>query len=276
MRNRKSLQIFQAKRKLRDYYAAYYGAVQAFLDTHPIAASEQFQLAFNVTIVQSGFLEKFLDKIDQRRIGPFSGIEEGSIELARLLEATNFDSPLDTIRFTRKLMEMMSQHDGRRLDIREQLAHDTSIQDLYEFIFSLRYLSPIYNLELEGRNLEQLSPGERGNLLLIFYLLVDRDDVPLVIDQPEENLDNQTVFNTLVPCVKDAKKRRQIIMVTHNPNLAVVCDAEQIICAEIHKDQDNEVVYISGSIENPVINKKLLDVLEGTRPAFDKRDSKYL
>jgi len=121
-----------------------------------------------------------------------------------------------------------------------------------------------------------LSPGERGNLILIFYLLVDRDDIPLVIDQPEENLDNQTVVRTLVPCMKDAKKRRQIVMVTHNPNLAVVCDAEQVIYAEINKQLDNEVTYISGSIEDPVINKKIVDVLEGTRPAFDKRDSKYL
>jgi ABC-type lipoprotein export system ATPase subunit len=123
--------------------------------------------------------------------------------------------------------------------------------------------------------MEQLSPGERGNLLLIFYLLVDRDDIPLVVDQPEENLDNQTVYKTLVPCIKDAKKRRQIIMVTHNPNLAVVCDAEQIIYAEMKKGQGNEVTYLSGSIEDPVINTKVVDVLEGTRPAFDNRDQKY-
>jgi len=112
--------------------------------------------------------------------------------------------------------------------------------------------------------------------LLIFYLLVDQNDIPLVIDQPEENLDNQTVFKTLVPCIKDAKKRRQIVMVTHNPNLAVVCDAEQIICAEMQKDHENTVTYISGSIEDPTINGRIVDILEGTRPAFDKRDDKYL
>jgi len=150
-----------------------------------------------------------------------------------------------------------------------------SAKELYDYVFSLGYLSPIYNLQWDGKGLEQLSPGERGNLLLIFYLLVDQDDIPLVIDQSEENLDNQTVFRTLVPCIKDAKKRRQIIMVTHNPNLAVVCDAEQVVYAEIHKDNLNEVVYLSGSIEDPVINRKIIDVLEGTRPAFDKRDDKY-
>jgi ABC-type cobalamin/Fe3+-siderophores transport system ATPase subunit len=137
-------------------------------------------------------------------------------------------------------------------------------------------LSPVYNLRWDGKGLEQLSPGERGNLLLIYYLLVDQDDIPLVIDQPEENLDNQTVFKTLVPCIKDAKKRRQIVMVTHNPNLAVVCDAEQIICAEMQKDHENAVTYISGSIEDPTINGRIVDILEGTRPAFDKRDDKYL
>lgn len=98
--------------------------------------------------------------------------------------------------------------------------------------------------------------------------LVDRSDIPLVIDQPEENLDNQTVYKTLVPCIKDAKQRRQIIMVTHNPNLAVVCDAEQVIYAEIQKENGNAVSYSSGSIENPNINRRIVDVLEGTKPAF--------
>jgi hypothetical protein len=52
------------------------------------------------------------------------------------------------------------------------------------------------------KELSELSPGERGTLLLVFYLLVDKDDIPLMIDQPEENLDNQTVFDLLVPCIK--------------------------------------------------------------------------
>ncbi len=91
------------------------------------------------------------------------------------------------------------------IEIKGQLRQG-SAKELYDYVFSLGYLSPIYNLKWDGRGLEQHSPGERGNLLLIFYLLVDQDDIPLVIDQPEENLDNQTVFRTLVPCIKDAKK----------------------------------------------------------------------
>jgi len=273
-RTRKTLEIYREKQKLRGYYASYYGAVQNFLSRHPLATSEQFRLTFNVSVAQNGFSESFLGRVNKRKIGPFMGEDEGGAELKRLLDATHFDSPLGTLRFANNLLQKMTNHGERRLEIKDQLRQG-SAKELYDFIFSLSYLSPIYNLRWDGKGLEQLSPGERGNLLLIFYLLVDQDDIPLVIDQPEENLDNQTVFRTLVPCIKDAKRRRQIIMVTHNPNLAVVCDAEQIVYAEIHKDNLNEVVYVSGSIEDPIINRKIIDVLEGTRPAFDKRDDKY-
>jgi len=275
-RDRKALEILREKQKLQAYYANYYGAVQNFLNKHPLAASDHFKVTFNVAMVQSGFAEAFLEKINQRKVGSFSGVEEGAAEVKRLLDVTNWSSSLSSLRFTRKVIAKLKNYDGRTLDVSEQLTQGETPQGLYDLIFSFGYLYPIYRLTWDGKSLEQLSPGERGNLLLIFYLLVDRDDIPLVIDQPEENLDNQTVVKTLVPCMKDAKERRQIVMVTHNPNLAVVCDAEQVIYAEIRKDLGSEVTYVSGSIEDPLINKKIVDVLEGTRPAFDKRDSKYL
>src|SRR6185312_14863460 len=98
---------------------------------------------------------------------------------------------------------------------------------------------------------------------------------PIIVDQPEENLDNQTVFHLLIPVIKKVKQRRQIIMVTHSPNIAVVCDAEQVIHAAIDRTQGNRIIYTSGSIEDLAINRRILDVLEGTRPAFDNRDGKY-
>jgi predicted ATPase len=111
--------------------------------------------------------------------------------------------------------------------------------------------------------------------LLVFYLLVDRQDLPVVIDQPEENLDNHTVYRLLVPVIREAKKHRQIVVVTHNANLAVVCDAEQIVHARLERDRNNLLVYDSGSIEAAGINRSALNVLEGTRPAFDNRSAKY-
>lgn len=275
-RNKKALEIYNEKQKLRSYYENYYGAVQNFLSNHPLATDEHFKVTFNVAMVQAGFSDAFLSKVNQRKVGTFSGVEEGGGELKALLDATNWSSCLSVLRFTRKLIKKLQRYGDRPLAIADQLKQGETAQDLYDLIFSFGYLSPIYRLTWDKKGLEQLSPGERGNLLLIFYLLVDRDDIPLVIDQPEENLDNQTVVKTLVPCMKDAKKRRQIVMVTHNPNLAVVCDAEQVIYAEIRKERGSEVTYLTGAIEDPVINKKIVDVLEGTRPAFDMREAKYL
>lgn len=277
----KTKEIYREKEKLRDDYGRYYGAVQKFLAEHPLAKTQQFKLTFNVAISEQGFAASFLKLLNQRRAGTFAGLEDGAEKLKQLLDATNFDFADSMAAFLELIMRALTE-DHRQgkgnaaVELKDQLAQGVSITDVYDFAFGLNYLDPVYNLRWDGKTLEQLSPGERGNLLLIFYLLIDRDDIPLIIDQPEENLDNNTVYRVLVPCVKEAKRRRQIVMVTHNPNLAVVCDAEQVICAEIMKDSGCEVRYVSGSIEDPIINQKIIDILEGTRPAFDKRDSKYL
>ena len=63
---------------------------------------------------------------------------------------------------------------------------------------------------------------------------------------------------------------------THSPNIAVVCDAEQIIHAFIDRANKNRVIDTMGAIEAPELNQHVIDVLEGTRPAFDNRGSKYL
>lgn len=160
--------------------------------------------------------------------------------------------------------------------IPEQLRQGVDAVTLLDSIFGLAYLVPKYQLKWAGKSIEELSPGERGTSLLIFYLLIDRRDTPLVIDQPEDNLDNQTVDDLLVACLREARSRRQVIIVTHNPNLAVVCDADQIIHAQMDKQNNrNKVTYTSGSIENPTTNLLNITVLEGTRPAFAHRERKY-
>ncbi len=163
----------------------------------------------------------------------------------------------------------------KRVEVQDQLRKGNVVPTMYDYIFSLSYLSPRYTLKLGTKELAQLSPGEKGALLLIFYLLVDPGHIPLVIDQPEGNLDNQTMFELLVPSLKEAKKNRQVIIVTHNPNLAVVADAEQVIHTLLDKPNQNEMVYTAGALENPAIKAKVVDVLEGTKPAFSNRAQKY-
>jgi hypothetical protein len=160
--------------------------------------------------------------------------------------------------------------------IADQLKGGFHVSDLYDFIFGLAYLEPRYLLKLGDKELHQLSPGEKGTLLLIFYLILDQNDIPLVLDQPDENIDQQTVFTLLVPCIREAKKTRQVFIITHNPNLAVVCDAEQFIYCSIDKANKNRITYISGALESPECNIKASTVLEGTLAAFDNRNEKYV
>ena len=74
--------------------------------------------------------------------------------------------------------------------------------------------------------------------------------------------------------MREAKNRRQVIIVTHNPNIAVACDAEQIIYCNMNKE-NCKIEYETGSIENPRINEYIVNVLEGTMPAFTLRELKY-
>jgi len=277
-RREKSGEIFQKISGLADTYRELYRAVKEFIQEHPVA-KETLQLNFEVSVVDAGFENRFFDQISRGVSGSFCGIEEGQKMLRNVIKRFNFNNWPDVSNFSNEIVDCL-QYDKRSAENLPVSVHDVmrkgySVSSLYDYVFSLSYLEPRYTLKLADKELSQLSPGEKGALLLIFYLLVDRGQIPLIIDQPEENLDNQTMFRLLVPCLKDAKKKRQVIIVTHNPNLAVVADAEQIIHSFLDKVNGNRMAYTSGALENPAVNKKVLDVLEGTRPAFDNRADKY-
>ncbi len=126
-------------------------------------------------------------------------------------------------------------------------------------------------VRLGGKPIEVLSIGQRGTLLLKVYLSTTTARQIFVIDQPEDNLDNNFIMTELVPLIRQAKKSRQILMSTHNANLVVNADADQVVVARL----DLGKPYLSGSIENPEINKCIREVLEGGEEAFRQRERKY-
>ncbi len=271
-------QIFHEKMGMLEIYKELYQPVQEFIDVHPLA-KDRFGLQFKVSLVPVNFPARFLEFINQGRRGSFYGDAEGHEVTENLVSKTNFDNGEGLGNFLSNVIDHLccDRREGRNetMSVADQLRQVYSPADLYDYIFGLDYLVPRYLLSWEGKPLEQLSPGERGTLLLIFYLLIDDSKIPLVMDQPEGNLDNQTVYELLVDCVKEAKSERQIFIVTHNPNIAVVCDAEQVIYAFLDKERDYQLEYVSGALENPKICEKIVDVLEGTKPAIDNRVAKY-
>lgn len=229
---------------------------------------EKINFSVQVTADQN-LTESILNQIDQRYSGFFNSKQLGTANLNGLIEETKFNEKESVISFINDIYSKITED----YDLIDKILSGKTL-DFYNYIGSMEYLKSQYILKLGNKDLKQLSPGERGIVLLIFYLSLSKSNIPLIIDQPEDNLDNQSVYNKLVPCIKNAKKNRQIIIVTHNPNIAVACDSEQIIYCEINK-KTSEISYTSGSIENRVIRKKVVDILEGTMPAFDLRRQKY-
>ena len=259
-------------------YKRLYGPVQAFV----ASAQEmdmQLPLVFHVRIEETNFEDQFFAKLNRQVRGSFSGVEESIQRLHGMLTDANFDAAEEAVGFAIQVDECLhfDQRDGqgeRETRLADQVKKGVEPLDVLDYVFGLEYLNPRYSLTYAGQEIGQLSPGERGLLLLVFYLLVDKEDIPIVIDQPEENLDNQTIYKVLVKCIKRAKERRQVIMVTHNPNLAVVCDAEQIVYASCDKAA-SRFEYEAGAIESPEIKDRVVQILEGTEPAFRNRQSKY-
>lgn len=259
-------------------YRTLYGPVQQFIDSHGLA-KDKLKLEFRAELTNEDFTTRFLNLLALNRRGSFMGIDEGRakaeefVQVTRWEEAESVRTFLDSV--DSALHMDMRENPPPSVQLKDQLPKRTRPEEVFDMLYGLEYIRPRYILRWEGKDLSVLSPGERGTLLLVFYLLIDKGDIPLVIDQPEGNLDNHTVAKVLVDCIKEARKRRQVFVITHNPNLAVVCDADQVIHASMDKANGNAITYTSGSLENPALSQYVTDVLEGTRWAFRVRDRKY-
>jgi energy-coupling factor transporter ATP-binding protein EcfA2 len=149
------------------------------------------------------------------------------------------------------------------------------LKDFAHWLFGTDHISVRYDITYDGIDIRKLSPGTRGIVLLLLYLALDEaDDRPLIIDQPEQNLDPKSVFDELVPLFIAAKMKRQVIIVTHNANLVINTDADQIIVASAGQHPSGglpPITYVAGGIEDQVIRKEVCDILEGGEDAFRER-----
>ena len=125
---------------------------------------------------------------------------------------------------------------------------------------------------LNDKPVERCSPGQRSSAMLPLIALVE--DIPLVIDQPEDNLDNRLVGKMLVDILTGLKEKRQIIVATHNPNIVVSGDAEQVIVLDALSDTKGACIA-AGSIDKKEIVKSVIELLEGGREAFIVRSKRY-
>lgn len=129
----------------------------------------------------------------------------------------------------------------------------------------------------QWRGLEDLSTGQKATAILLLLLL--ESDAPLIVDQPEDDLDNRFITEGIVPRMRQEKQRRQFIFSTHNANIPVLGDAELIIGLTASGDADGGRATVSpenmGSIDTPTVRAMVEEILEGGREAFERRRRKY-
>jgi ABC-type cobalamin/Fe3+-siderophores transport system ATPase subunit len=154
--------------------------------------------------------------------------------------------------------------------------------ELLNYLFSpdsvKNYLYVNAEFEYKGKTVDKLSVGQRGTFYVCLKLATDPFGSPFVFDQPEDDLDNDFIMKQLVPLFRQIKKYRQVIIVTHNANLVVNTDAEQIIVAS----NEGEIIsYDAGALEDGSvvhgvgIKASICNILEGGSYAFEKRERKY-
>ncbi len=216
--------------------------------------------------------------LDRRKAGPFYGrgslIDVATVVLKPAWETGSAaEVQAAMIAFMAKYLRDLLSHapyaPTQQAEFRvwsKQFAH---------WLFGTDHITVRYEISYDGVDIRKLSPGTRGIVLLLLYLaLDDTDDRPLIIDQPEENLDPKSVFDELVSLFITAKAKRQVIMVTHNANLVINTDADQILVAEAGPHPSGglpPISYMAGGLEDAAIRKAVCDILEGGEAALRER-----
>ncbi len=140
--------------------------------------------------------------------------------------------------------------------------------------YEVKYESNIlYGKDIENlENIVKMSPGTQTNILME-YIVSKQTEIPLLIDQPEDNIDNETIYTKLTEWFEKLKLKRQVIVVTHDANIVINADAENVIIAS--KNEKNEFTYTYGALEYNGILERISVILDGGVEAVERRLKKY-
>lgn len=277
---KKSLSTKPIEDTYRNLFSAYQRIITENEKYRLIPDADNLELSSRIKIDAEKFRENFVQKINKKRSlnQQFGGYFDAENEYL-YDQDTHFDN----------INSMISKI------ISGEITYNSGFDEKHAMLSLLDdYFSIDYNLIKDGDDLIKMSPGKRGIILFQLFLHLSKSENPILIDQPEDNLDNRTVYQELNEFIKTKKSTRQIIIVSHNPNLVVSTDSENIIVAnQVGQNKSGKNVkykfeYVNGSIELSFIDDKhegillqrgirqhVCDILEGGEEAFAKRENKY-
>ena len=275
--------ISRTLKAYRDIHEAYRRFIQEHLDGGTLEIATDVRLKASIGFDESSFWSTLQESLDGRqKVSDFGNYRDAE-ERYVLSDLGRHCQDVETA-----LRDLVGPDSTRKLRIRRAYTPESVATVLGRDHFGLAL-----SLEHEGDDLQRMSPGKRGMVLL--RLLLEKSDGthPILIDQPEDNLDNRTVFSQLRRAVRDRKRHRQIILVSHNANLVVSTDAECVIVAHQYgvgerPEGIGRFEYKSGALENSQtraespsvlrqqgIREHVCEVLEGGEQAFRDRQEKY-
>lgn len=178
----------------------------------------------------------------------------------------------------RAVMDEYADFGGLLRGLPQALAKAGSTPDVFEKTF-LQNLPDFFTWQVpnrfviryRGKELKHHSLGQRASALLLYVLSQRQNDV-IIIDQPEDDLDNQTIYDDVIKLLREMKPYAQFIFATHNANFPVLGDAEQV---QACRYQDEKVSVQSGSIDARLVQESIINIMEGGQEAFNRRKEVY-
>lgn len=232
---------------------------------------------------QTDFVSQLSSLFDNRNFSPFRSIYK--YDLMALSEDDYGQKLLEAIWNALMVTGTLTLKSGYGLD--------DALQQLFKDWYNIHYI-----VKSGNDTIDEMSPGKKALVLLELLISLEDSKCPILIDQPEDDLDNRSIFNDLVQYIKKKKKERQIIVVTHNANIVLGADAEEVIIANqnakgteniskrfeyrsgaIEHDEigvDSEGAPLPGILNQHGIQTQICDILEGGHPAFELRKNKYI
>lgn len=200
--------------------------------------------------------DKFIDKMKQIFRG--SGIRETAYQE---IESTYKDF-IQIYRDSSKLDNILNEN--QVVDFKRRFSEN--LEDLLTFKVENKII-----IQYNGKSLDKHSLGQRASALILFLLAQKENDV-LIIDQPEDDLDNQTIYDEVIKELKKIKGNMQFIFATHNANIPVLGDSEKVVSCSY---DEKKITVHSGTIDNHQTQRYIVDIMEGGDEAFNRRKNIY-
>lgn len=216
----------------------------------------------------------------------YSSINQQGVQGKQIIEKS--------IKTTQQLFDDMSNMFELLLSDSITLKGGYNNQKLIKELLGTNFFNISYEIEYDTDKFKAMSEGKKAFIILMLLLDFSNKQCPILIDQPEDDLDNRAIYNELVTYIKNKKKERQIIIVTHNSNIVIGADSELVIVSNqqgVNSPNRNnkKFDYIFGSIESSMekdntiseilysqgIRQHICEILEGGETAFKNREKKY-